>query len=317
MHNFKLSKDKSNTIKGIAILMLLVHHYSGMEFAYNAFSFCKSFGPIICASFFFISGYGLAVNRHRFNRRYWIKRFLSILIPFWVSNMIYIGYELVMGNISANASRLATDFLGITLINGHCWFLQILLLFYLSIASLSTRQILRNNITTSSMPIGGGNILILCLLTGGAYTMITQKVYSLSWIAFPLGLYMAYHPVRVSKTVISVGLILFSGNFAYYLIGHNLINTPVRLLNFVCLSLTAIPLIYVVSCLRVPVKTIGIQSMNYYMMHGLCLRILSQMNFEHKYVYALLYIVMVAVVTFIFGHITKPLVRTICQRLNV
>lgn len=155
MQNFKLSKDKSNTIKGIAILMLLVHHYSGMEFAYNAFSFCKSFGPIICASFFFISGYGLAVNRHRFNRLYWIKRLLSILIPFWVSNMIYIGYELVMGNISANASRLATDFLGITLINGHCWFLQILLLFYLSIASLSTRQILRNNITTSSTPIGG------------------------------------------------------------------------------------------------------------------------------------------------------------------
>lgn len=57
--------------------------------------------------------------------------------------------------------------------------------------------------------------------------------------------------------------------------------------------------------------------MNYYMMHGLCLRILSQMDFEHKYVYVLLYIVLVAVVTFIFGHITKNLLKTICRRLNV
>lgn len=156
MQNFKLSKEQSNIIKGIAVWMLLVHHYSGLEFAYGAFSVCKSLGPIICASFFFVSGYGLAVNRHRFNWRYWAKRFLSILIPFWLSNMVYIVYEFIMGNISASATRLATDFLGITLVNGHCWFLQVLLLFYISIAYLSTIKILINDTTTSYSLLGGG-----------------------------------------------------------------------------------------------------------------------------------------------------------------
>ena len=156
MQNFMLSKERSNTIKGTAVLMLLVHHYSGLEFAYDAFSLCKSLGPIICASFFFVSGYGLAVNCHRFNRRYWVKRFLSVLIPFWLSNMVYIGYEFILGNISVNATRLATDFLGITLVNGHCWFLQVLLLFYITIAYLSTRKILINDTETAFSLLGGG-----------------------------------------------------------------------------------------------------------------------------------------------------------------
>ena len=317
MQNFMLSKERSNTIKGIAVLMLLVHHYSGLEFAYDAFSLCKSLGPIICASFFFVSGYGLAINRHRFNRRYWTKRFLSVLIPFWLSNMVYIGYEVIMGNISVNVTKLATDFLGITLVNGHCWFLQVLLLFYITIAYLSTRKILINDTATTYSLLGGGKILAFCVLIGVAYTIITQRVFSLSWVTFPLGFYMAYQPVRVSKNVTTVGLLLFGWSFVYYYIGHNLINTPARLLNFVCLSVTAIPFIYVISLKKLPVKIIGEQSMNYYMMHGLCLRILSQMDFEYKYVYVLLYIVLVAIVTFIFGHITKNLLKTICQRLNV
>lgn len=320
MQNLKLSKEQSNTIKGIAVLMLLVHHYSGLEFALDALSICKSLGPIICSSFFFVSGYGLAVNRHSFQTRYWTKRFLSVLIPFWLSNTIYIGYELFMGNISVNATRLITDFLGITLINGHCWFLQVLLLLYFSIAFLSARQILNNDTATSCTCtpfFGGGKILVYCMITGLLYTIITQKVYSLSWVAFPIGFYIANHPVNVSKKLISVGILLLGGSFAYYYIGHNLINTPVRLLNFVCLSVTAIPFIYLISFLRIPVKAIGQQSMNYYMMHGLCLRILTQMDFEHKYVYVLLYIVMVVIVANIFGRITKHLVMTICQHLNV
>lgn len=158
MQNFMLSKDRSNAIKGIAVLMLLVHHYSGLELAYDAFSLCKSLGPIICASFFFVSGYGLAINRYRFNRRYWVQRFLSVLIPFWFSNIVYISYEFIMGNISVNVTRLATDLLGITLVNGHCWFLQVLLLFYITIAYLSTKMILINDTTISCSPIAGGGV---------------------------------------------------------------------------------------------------------------------------------------------------------------
>lgn len=145
MYNIKLSKEQSNTIKGIAVLMLLADHYSGLEFAYGAFNICKFFGPIICASFFFVSGYGLGVNRHCFNQQYWAKRFLSILIPFWLSNILYIVYEYFMGNISGNVISLAADFLGLTLINGHCWFLQVLLLFYISIAYLSTKQVMSSD----------------------------------------------------------------------------------------------------------------------------------------------------------------------------
>lgn len=267
--------------------------------------------------FLFRLGYGLAVNRHRFSRQYWAKRFLSVLIPFWLSNMVYIGYELIKGDISVNATSLATDFLGITLVNGHCWFLQVLLLFYITIAYLSTRKIADSYTATNYFLLGEGKTLVFCVLTGVAYTIITQRVFSLSWVTFPLGFYMAYQPVRVSKKVTTVGLLLFGWSFVYYFIGHNLINTPARLLNFVCLSVTAIPFIYVISLKKLPVKIIGEQSMNYYMMHGLCLRILSQMDFEHKYVYVLLYIVLVAVVTFIFGHITKNLLKTICRRLNV
>lgn len=159
--------------------------------------------------------------------------------------------------------------------------------------------------------------MVSCILVGVAYAIITKKVYSLSCVAFPVGLYMAYHSIRVSIKTILVGLLLFGGSFTYHLISNNLINTPIRLLNYICLSVTTIPFIYVISFLRLPVKIIGSQSMNYYVMHGLCLRIMSQMDFERKYVYIILYIVMVVVNSFIFGRINKYIVGKTTQCLHV
>ena len=80
-----LSIDHTNTAKGIACVMIVIHHIAGIE-GLNIFS---PFGGIGVCIFLICSGYGLSISYKKHGLKdFIIKRFFRILIPFLVVNVI-------------------------------------------------------------------------------------------------------------------------------------------------------------------------------------------------------------------------------------
>lgn len=84
-----LSIDHTNIAKGIACIMIVIHHIAGIE-GLNIFS---PFGGIGVCIFLICSGYGLSISYKKYGlKNFVIKRFFRILIPFFVVNVITYMY---------------------------------------------------------------------------------------------------------------------------------------------------------------------------------------------------------------------------------
>lgn len=59
---FKISLSESNAMKGLAILMIMIHHFEQSPLTVDCLSVFRAFGPVGCGIFFFVSGYGLTVS---------------------------------------------------------------------------------------------------------------------------------------------------------------------------------------------------------------------------------------------------------------
>lgn len=101
---FKISLSESNAMKGLAILMIMIHHFEQSSLVVDCLSVFRAFGPVGCGIFFFVSGYGLTVSCSPKNQAYWIRRILKIWIPFILANIVYLvsGYQEYGGVILMN-----------------------------------------------------------------------------------------------------------------------------------------------------------------------------------------------------------------------
>lgn len=80
-----LSIEHTNVAKGIACVMIVIHHIAGIE-GLNIFS---PFGGIGVCIFLICSGYGLSISYKKYGlKNFIIKRFFRILIPFFVVDFI-------------------------------------------------------------------------------------------------------------------------------------------------------------------------------------------------------------------------------------
>lgn len=79
----EITLQQSHTIRGIAIIFLLLHHYSGMDYALEPFWIFRWMGTIVCAVFFFFSGYGMSLSIEKTKEHgFKLKRLLTLYIPF-------------------------------------------------------------------------------------------------------------------------------------------------------------------------------------------------------------------------------------------
>lgn len=296
MNDFMLSRKDSDAIKGLSIIMVVLHHFEQSVISVDLLHLFKGFGPIACSAFFFLSGYGLTTSQTAKNASYWFGRFSKILIPFVLSNMLYMAY-------AYNHMTVGTDLLlylfGIKLINSHCWFIQVLCLMYLGYALSGKNIVLR---------------LLLPTVLGLAYMIGTKSPGTASWIAFPLGIWMAtYKPFKGDLTSIGVrvgSLIVFVCSAYVYYTNHFLINSWPLLINFALLVLTSPIVMLLIRRVLVPVPILlhcGKQSMNYYLMHGLCLNVLTKIADTHHYILLAVYVVSVFVVSQMFRWIIQKI----------
>jgi peptidoglycan/LPS O-acetylase OafA/YrhL len=147
--DYRLSKDDTLLIKGIAICLMLWHHLFYQQPEFGEFVFRMGvFGKVCVALFLFVSGYGLAIQYSiiQYNTitdtfKFQMKRLVKFYANYWVVFLIFvpIGVLIFGRNLSipykdANwIKSLGMDFLGIQGLSSYnitWWFNQLIIYFY-------------------------------------------------------------------------------------------------------------------------------------------------------------------------------------------
>lgn len=348
----KLSIQQSQLIRGVAILLLMVHHYSGMGYAWQGLEVFKGIGPAICCAFFFCSGYGLTAGNKKHGVRASAMRLVKVILPFIIANAIYMIYWANFRKYNPTPWHALTDLLGLTLINKHCWFLQALIVLYVAYFASINR--------------GLKMVLPATVIAGSLYSLASGNPASVSWIGFPLGILAAGtsrplrraprngkpvewslckeaadcsqlkraprngEPVECSlckeaancrplrRAVLPAGaFLLFAGTFIIYLyIGDRKIPDLPYFLNFLLMVMSSIPLWLLLPRLAMAglpahlaagLTYMGRRSMDFYMMHGLCLLILSKMRTHDQLKLIPAYIGLIILTSILFKLLVQPL----------
>lgn len=101
-----LDKDKTLLIKGIAIILMIIHHFFAFagwrrsDIPYITFSqtvdqFLGDFGKICVYIYAFITGYSIFINSKKFlDWKYRLQKIISILVNYWVilGLLLLLGY---------------------------------------------------------------------------------------------------------------------------------------------------------------------------------------------------------------------------------
>lgn len=135
-----LSKNQTNAIKGIFVLLIFLSHASSYmlldapcDAAYVTFK--KFFRQMVVAMFLFYSGYGMTEAIKRKGLSY-IKaiprnRFLTVLINFDLAVLLYLILNSVLKHRIPPLNRILLSFVGIRSLGNSNWYIFAVLLLYL------------------------------------------------------------------------------------------------------------------------------------------------------------------------------------------
>lgn len=198
----KFDMQDTNVIKGIAILCVIVAHFSA-DCGITIFSIL---GPVGVWLFLFISGYGLAKSAiAKGIKGYWIKKFKKVYIPYVIINIV-IG---IMFFYEINILTLAKSLLFVKTIKSEYWYIVIqfewYFLFYIIWIIVSRKKIKVEKVI--------GILVIAQLIIFIRYKFSPIVIWTI--MSFPLGVIMAiirekHYKVYMKKEIITIVLILLS-----------------------------------------------------------------------------------------------------------
>ena len=163
-----LSPEITKSEKGIAAILILLHHLSQRVKVSGPFLIMGYIGFILVAVFFFISGYGLSYgmrNKQNYLEGFFRKRLLPVLIPYWIVNTIDIIFYLSTGMIFT-PMQYVLSYIGADIITGT-WFVTAILVLYL-IFWVAFKS--KNSYTVLGLGLIGYCAICACLKLHTSYT---------------------------------------------------------------------------------------------------------------------------------------------------
>lgn len=232
-----LTHYQTNLLKVICIFIIIIHHWAQAILLDN-FYFLRSIGGHCCGIFYFLSGYGLYSSFIKDNQK-WINNFFSyrikkIFVPFIIANILYIIYQYYL-NTPQNIISTIEYICGIKLINGHFWFLQALLLLYIS--SYFAFKFSKSNFKS----------LIAIVLVGNIIFILFHNLASIITLTYPLGIiYKRYEHIIAKRIRVNALFFICALLFliTYYLLFYQ--NILMKFLFFPNILM----FVYLILCLR-------------------------------------------------------------------
>lgn len=134
-----LSLSQSKRIQGSACVAIIIHHVTQQitQYGYIDKGFITIFnclGILFTALFFFFSGYGLITSvytKDNYLKKFPIKRFPTVLIPFWVINILGVLLVVIAYHVRYDLGSVLSDIFGYTLINSNAWFIVEIVFIYI------------------------------------------------------------------------------------------------------------------------------------------------------------------------------------------
>ena len=316
--NYKNNLEKVYSIRGIAILSIIICHTPTIISNY-----CFSF--LAVSVFFFFSSYFTVYNylnkKDYLNNNYIIKKVKSIYIPFVISNIIYILIYSITNekNCYDNIINLFLKIFGIIPINGCLWYIFHILVFY-SIFYLFYKNNKKNtsiNYYIITYIVYLLSILIIVeyfkiwagfsffehrlLLIGGIYALIENK-------------YKKYNLVEKTffnnKKYITLFIIIYISLLVYGIISRNFL-------------LAAIVEMFIPLLLIIIVKKnnildyIGKNSLTLYLYHIQVIMLLNYyLKSNNDLIYILLFLLILSIFLLIYNIITNKII-TLSNKLKL
>jgi len=158
-----LSLEKSKAVQGFAAVAIIIHHLSQtlMERA-GVLSFFIDLGVLFVGIFFFFSGYGLYTSlktKEDYLRGFLKKRLVTVLIPFYVCNLVFVLCAFLTG-AKFTVPELLAVISGWYLLNSHMWYIVEIVILYLAFY-LFYRFI--KNRTAATVAMG---VFVVLMITG-------------------------------------------------------------------------------------------------------------------------------------------------------
>ncbi|MDD3746254.1 MAG: acyltransferase [Anaerostipes sp.] len=146
------STDRTLVVKGVAILLLLLHHISGAYFRQNAWIFKIGFVAKVCVCIFFIlSGYGLAASYENKKNKgagdritFVLMHLKKVMLKFWTIYLIFLPINIFYAGRSLGEiygpkrwDYMLIDFFGLNHIfktpsmTGTWWYMGAMIVLYL------------------------------------------------------------------------------------------------------------------------------------------------------------------------------------------
>jgi len=128
-----LSLKNSNSIKGLAAVVVVLHHISQRIDNLGALFLFKYIGYLSVALFFFYSGYGLMKSydsKENYLNGFWINRMPKIIIPFLLSNVLFVIVRIALLDSKYSTYDIFNYIFGIKLIDGYKWYIIATIIFY-------------------------------------------------------------------------------------------------------------------------------------------------------------------------------------------
>lgn len=303
-----LKKDKLELLRAILPLCIIAHHLSYIDFLKEF----RSWGPIVNAVFFAISGYGLAVSyrakREEYLNGFLLKKVLRLMLPLLIVTSIYL--------ICFNTDPIRTVFYDL-IANGtsplpYSWFVYVLMLMYVFfyIAYKYLPDYIRNISVVLLV------IVYMVLAYGAGY----NKIWFYSVVAFPAGLYYAEYETRISSLLKSRWILGFVSFFVICILAFT-ISVHQTITDYI--YITALPLVIFMLLSRTDIQNLNTSvvtflsriSFEVYLLQGFSMALLR--NSKVFIQSDLLYVLGVYAITIVTAYLVNSIVRAINNKISL
>ncbi len=203
------SRQQSLMIQSVACVGVVLHHVTQEITGFGVvdkgpITIFNSIGILFTSLFFFFSGYGLVISvrtKEAYLKTFLWKRIPTILIPFWIANIIAVLVRIFYMQIPMDTKDIIQYVFGLILINGNGWY--IVEIFFLYLAFYLIFKACKNQKVALVLLSAVSVILIMIGLRSGhdSSTMGNHWFKGEWWynstIAFVMGLWVAHFKDRV------------------------------------------------------------------------------------------------------------------------
>ena len=323
-HEDFLELSQAKNIQGFAAVTIILHHLTQLVTIYGAENkgFINAFNDlgIFCTGvFFFYSGYGLytsLITKENYLDGFFRKRYSTILIPFFVINLLFCLVCLPMQE--KNPVIIICNVLGAILLNSNMWYIVEIALLYLAFYIIFKNPA-KQKYGLLKMAIVVVVMIVGSLLLGHDHYTPSQGIWFMGewWYnttaLFLVGMLIAkyrqgivgfakkYYPVLLSVSIVLFGVLFVLRKFVGGIFGYwtEYPGHPGYLDKFVTLlAETTVVVVFVLLLLLVSMKLkfnngilrfLGKIALELYLVHNLFIMLLGDKKLPDILLYILVY----------------------------